>query len=167
MDVMVDSFPKDSLALYQANWEAKQGEGDAFLFRSGGVGIFGEQGVRENWVKEKKWVRIVITLGGVWGSGTGRKLMTYVNGELCASISKGILENPDGRFAVSTQLLTLFASTKDTLAPGIKVKYVEFKPRALSQQEVKQMTYANRIYSYWDVERQKGIVKNVVLVLFF
>lgn len=57
MDVMIDTYPKDSISLYQANWEQRKGEGDAFIFNSGGVGIFGEHGVKECWVKEKKWTR--------------------------------------------------------------------------------------------------------------
>ncbi len=95
-------------------------------------------------------------MGGVWGSGTGRKMMTYVNADLCASISKGVFETPDGRFALSTKEIALFASSKESLMPGIKVKFIEVKPKCLSQQQVKEMAYENRIYSYWDVEQKKG-----------
>ncbi len=163
MDVMIDVLPKDSLALYQANWGQRKGEGEAFLFHSGGVGIFGEHGVKDHWVKEKKWTRIVITMGGVWGTGTGRKMMIYVNAELTTSIAKGVFETPDGRFALSSKDFALFASSKDTLMPGVKIKYLEIKPRCLTQQQVKEMAYDNRIYSYWEVELRKG---NIIEYLF-
>ena len=38
-------------------------EGEAFVYSGGGVGVFGEIGVPEAAMKEKKWTRIVITLG--------------------------------------------------------------------------------------------------------
>lgn len=38
-------------------------EGEAFVYSGGGVGVFGEVGVPDAALKEKKWSRIVITLG--------------------------------------------------------------------------------------------------------
>jgi hypothetical protein len=51
-----------SIALYQANFANKQTEGEAYISKTGGVGIFGEYGVREAWMKEKKWTRCVSRL---------------------------------------------------------------------------------------------------------
>jgi hypothetical protein len=39
-------------------------EGEAFVYSGGGVGVFGEVGVPEAALKENKWTRIVITMGG-------------------------------------------------------------------------------------------------------
>jgi hypothetical protein len=55
-------FPKSStsfcsLALYQANMQSKPTEGEAYIYRGGGVGTFGEYGVKDNWLKPEKWTR--------------------------------------------------------------------------------------------------------------
>ena len=42
--------------------------------------------------------RVVIALGGRFG-GEYRRMTTYVNGRVCASINKGVLQAPDGRYA--------------------------------------------------------------------
>lgn len=39
-------------------------EGEAFVYSGGGVGVFGEVGVPEAAMRENKWTRVVITLGG-------------------------------------------------------------------------------------------------------
>jgi hypothetical protein len=110
-----------SLSLYQANLITRPSEGECYISKTGGVGIFGEYGVRESWIKEKKWtrlaknpslfifsssfpstlftnynLRVVIALGGRFG-GEFRKMTTYVNGKVCASINKGVFQSPDGR----------------------------------------------------------------------
>lgn len=41
--------------------------------------------------------RVVIALGGRFG-GEYRRMTTYVNGKVCASINKGVLQAPDGRY---------------------------------------------------------------------
>ncbi len=56
--------------------EFKLTEGEAFVYSGGGVGVFGEVGIPEASVREKRWTRIVITLGSaaapVAGGGAGR-----------------------------------------------------------------------------------------------
>lgn len=53
-----------SMALFQTcSTEGKITEGEAFLYRNGGVGVFGEVGVENAVVRPNKWCRVVITLG--------------------------------------------------------------------------------------------------------
>jgi hypothetical protein len=48
-------------------------EGEAFVYSGGGVGVFGEVGVPEAALKEGKWTRIVVTLGGAHTAATQRQ----------------------------------------------------------------------------------------------
>jgi hypothetical protein len=59
-------------------------------------------------------------------------MTTYVNGKVCSTINKGVFQTPDGRFAVSTDAIFLFASTNESFAPGLQIKYFEFRPHAMS-----------------------------------
>eukprot|EP01087_Luapelamoeba_hula_P004848 TRINITY_DN1482_c0_g1_i1.p1 TRINITY_DN1482_c0_g1~~TRINITY_DN1482_c0_g1_i1.p1 ORF type:complete len:4317 (-),score=602.49 TRINITY_DN1482_c0_g1_i1:51-13001(-) len=162
-DIKLDSLPADSLSLYQANPGVKPTEGETYITKTGGVGIFGEYGVSDAWVKEKKWTRVVITVGAPSSAGassldmitSSRRMYTYVNGKLCATVDKGVLQTLDGRFAVSTDSIVLFGSTRDDLMPGLRIKYFEFRPSVLSPEQVKESTNLNRIYSYWEVEKEQ------------
>jgi len=69
-------------------------------------------------------------MGGNWGST--RQMTTYVNGKVCSTINKGVFQTPDGRFAVSTDGIFLFASTNESFIPGLRLKYFEFKPYTTS-----------------------------------
>lgn len=62
MDVLLDSLPNESLALFNTN-NGRMTEGEAFIYAGGGVGVFGEVGVPEAAVREQRWTRVVITLG--------------------------------------------------------------------------------------------------------
>jgi hypothetical protein len=154
VDIKLDSLPNDSLALYHANWDAKKSEGEAFISRHGGVGVFGEYGVKESWIRPDRWHRIVITFSGEFGQN--RRMLTYVNANPCSSINKGVFQTPDGRFAASPNVLTLFSSSKTDFMPGLRVKYVEFRSTSMSRDDVLQTVNENRIYSFWDVERKRG-----------
>ncbi len=90
-------------------------------------------------------------MGGQWGPG--RRMITYVNAKQCSSIAKGVFEKPDGRFALNPQALFAFASAKDGLMPGISVRYIEVRPNCMAPATVKEMANANRVYSFWEVER--------------
>ncbi|KAL6068400.1 Component of oligomeric Golgi complex 3 [Balamuthia mandrillaris] len=150
MDVWLEDLPKDSLSLYQANYQQRPTEGEAYIIKTGGVGIFGEYGVREAWVRPKRWTRIVVTVGG-----SPRCMTTYVNGKLCAKVEKGVFHTADGRFAVNTESIMLFNSTKESFMPGVKVKYVEFRPFMMTLEAVKESAQLNRIYSFWEVEKEQ------------
>jgi len=76
--------------------------------------------------------RIVITVGGTWAGG--RQMKTFVNGKACANIDKGVFQTPDNRFAASADSITLFASTTEAFMPGLRVKYIEFRPNTMSIQ---------------------------------
>ena len=125
------------MSLYQSNFAMKKSEGEAYISNHGGVGVFGEYGVRESWIKPNKWHRVVITFSGEFGHS--RRMQTYVNAKPCGSINKGVFQSPDGRFAAAYDILTLFASSKAELMPGIRVKYVEFRSSSMSK-EVRHFT---------------------------
>lgn len=59
-------------------------------------------------------------------------MTTYVNGKVCSTINKGVFQTPDGRFAVSTDSIFLFASINESFMPGIRIKYFEFRPQTMS-----------------------------------
>lgn len=55
-------------------------EGEAFVYAGGGVGVFGEVGVPEAAMKEKKWTRIVISLGALQRGPTPGSSRSHVVG---------------------------------------------------------------------------------------
>jgi len=54
MDIKLDSLPKESISMFQANFAKKDSEGEAYIDKTGGVGIYGEYGVENAYIKEKK-----------------------------------------------------------------------------------------------------------------
>jgi len=87
--------------------------------------------------------RIVLTMGGLWGPQ--RRMTTYVNAKMCATISKGVFEKHDGRFAVPGESIVFFASAKDVLMPGLRVKLIEFRPHCMSLQTVQESAQLNGV----------------------
>lgn len=61
-------------------------------------------------------------------------MKTFVNGKICATIDKGVFQTPDNRFAVSPNSIAIFASTTEAFMPGLRVKYIEFRPNTMSVQ---------------------------------
>ena len=62
LDIMIDKLPNDSIALLQTNSSATPTEGEAFIYATGGIGVFGELGVQSN-LLPGRWNRVVITYG--------------------------------------------------------------------------------------------------------
>ena len=78
LDVKLDELPKEALALLRTQPEAeRQTEGECFIYPDGGVGIYGETGVKEAQVKAKKWTRIVITMSGDFGVGLSPHITSH------------------------------------------------------------------------------------------
>lgn len=154
LDVKLDRLPTESLSLFQAN-QARPTEGECFISSHGGVGIFGEYGVKGAEVHPEAWHRVVVTLGPDRPGGIP-KMCTYVNGAPCAVVSKGVFETPNARFALSSQTVRLFASCNSKLMPGVLVRYVDIRVGAMPKQKVLETVNANRVFSYWEVQREKG-----------
>ena len=66
--------------------------------------------------------------------GSVRRMNTYVNGEPCATISKGVFDIPNSRFALSADSLNLFQSSRSEFQPGIRIRYVEVQIGAASKE---------------------------------
>ena len=149
-------FGSDGLSLYSTRWDvntASGGEGEVYVSRSGGVGTFGEYGQAPSWLRPGRWQRVVVTMGGAWSS---RRLSTFVNAKPCSVISKGVFATADGRFSLSPDSLTLFASSRAALMPGLLLRFVEARSSCLSKEQVMEQANANRVYSYWEKEEQQA-----------
>ena len=157
MDIKLDKLPDNDISLFVANDFAEiESEGETYIYKSGGVGVFGEPGVSESWLKPGKWSRVVITVGHGWQNRDDRKLITYVNGKKCSSVSRGIFSIGDSRFAVNPLAFYLFKSARNSLMPGnIKLKYVKFSPNYTTPEKVREENFSNRIFSYWEIEKKK------------
>lgn len=192
LDVFVESLPNDSLSIVHTNGKTFKPfhtsylsasptptDGEALLYPSGGIGVFGEVGVADATMQAQKWTRLGITFGTTaTASGevntyrserrdllesmrmrrepgdTSRHLITYINGKKCADISshtRGVLAVSGGRFSLNTQLVTLFRHH----ACPILLKYVEVRPQMLSSDAIKQLNQHNRVYSTYEIEQQK------------
>lgn len=72
-----------------------------------------------------KWQRVTIVVDTEKG-----KMTTYVGAELCATIENDKIKLKDGRFAVPSAALLLFASRNPARAPGLQVRYIDVSPVA-------------------------------------
>ena len=147
-----ESWGSEGLALYQTKWDvhtASGSEGEAYVSKGGGVGTFGEYGPSTSWMKPGKWHRVVLTMGGAWNS---RRFASYVNAKAACNVHKGVFNSMDGRFSLAPDSVTLFASTKPSLMPGVLVRFVEVRSATMSREQVQEQVNANRVYSYWEKE---------------
>ena len=146
------SFGADGLSLYQTRWDVNTAagtEGEAYVSKGGGVGAFGEYGQSTTWMKPGKWHRVVLTVGGAWNN---RRFASFINARPSVNITKGVFNSMDGRFSLAADSVTLFASTKPSLMPGVIVRFVEVKNATLSKEQVLEQATANRVFSYWEKE---------------
>jgi hypothetical protein len=51
------------MSIFQSSGDAGRSEGEAFVYGTGGVGVFGEVGVAEAGVRPGRWNRVVVTMG--------------------------------------------------------------------------------------------------------
>ena len=128
-------------------------EGEAYISKGGGVGTFGEYGPATSWMKPGRWQRVVLTMGGAWNN---RRFASYINGKPCANLNKGVFNTLDGRFSLAPDSVTLFASTKAALMPGLLVRFVEVRASTQSKEAVQESVNANRVFSYWENEQEEA-----------
>ena len=151
----MDELPPEALALFRGQPEAaRPTEGDAFVYSQGGVGIFGETGVKEAQLKPNRWQRVVVTM-----STTKGEMRTYVNSKLCAVVEakdRGAIGIRDGRFALDPTQVMLFGSIEPNFMPGACIKYASVERGALSEEQVKEQSAQNKLYSFWEVEQAKS-----------
>ena len=150
------SFGGEGVALYQTKWDvntATGSEGEAYISKGGGVGTFGEYGQATAWAKPGKWHRVVLTMGGQWNN---RRFASYINAKACANLNKGVFNTMDGRFSLTPDSVTLFASTKAALMPGLLVRFIEVRSSTMSKEQVMEQVNANRVYSYWEKEEEEA-----------
>lgn len=122
------------MSLFQCSGNQQRTEGEAFIYPTGGVGIFGEIGSPDASFRPNQWNRVVVTMGPEQSTKSkrggrdlkyeygeeekngfddmyrskNRVLTTYVNSKKCTSVSsanRGVLATTDGRFAVSTEVI--------------------------------------------------------------
>eukprot|EP01083_Nonionella_stella_P030773 84290_1 len=150
MDVKFSTIPVDGVSLFQTSFPEPGHTDEAYMYPTGGVGIFSECG-NEALLKVGQWNRVVITMGH--GTGETRAMGTYINGKRCATICKGVFERPDGRFSVDPRGFLLFASERAELAPGLAVRYVELLAQTRSPEAVKEASHANSVFSQWKLQQ--------------
>ena len=140
----------EGAALYQTKWNVSTAtgtEGEAYISKSGGVGTFGEYGESTTWLKPDRWQRIVLSMGGQW---TNRRFTSYINAKPAVNINKGVFNTMDGRFSLTLNTVTLFASNKTVLMPGLLVRYVEVKSSTMSKEQVAEQASANKTFSWFE-----------------
>eukprot|EP00478_Filoreta_tenera_P000084 GABV01000084.1.p1 GENE.GABV01000084.1~~GABV01000084.1.p1 ORF type:complete len:285 (-),score=73.45 GABV01000084.1:571-1425(-) len=117
--------------------------------------FFSEFGDGSTLIKPGRWQRVTITMGGQFG--TDRQMRTFVNGQPCATIQKGVFNTPDARFALNAATgALLFGSVKPEAMPGLSVKFVEVYAGTRSAEMVKSLTHANSVFSQWQLDQKRS-----------
>lgn len=82
MALRIDRLPAAAIPIFNGGMPPSPGEAGVdhvYLYKNGGVGALGQQGVRDAAVRAERWAWVVVTR-------SGNELLTYVNGRLCAKV---------------------------------------------------------------------------------
>ena len=135
------------------------GEGCVFIYKDGSIGCEGEHGIEGEAIQPGKWNRVTVVVKGDFGGAADpRAVETYLNGNLCASVTDskpGGFEEVDGSYAISSESLHLFRSSKSQMMPGVHVRKVSFWPMNLSSQHIE--TDGSEGFSWVQAERKRSL----------